>query len=298
MQRTPGQLLSSLAIAIACSAALGCGANETVLEDAFAAPVENLTEIDGPNTEYQNDDFVVQGVISASPQNGSIDDEYETFHITLEAWRDSEGTAGSQPLTLLLPTEPGGRYMELPAYSIARFRVLLSTDRTRAIVKQILKPVLPDEEFEAVAKKLQEPITATHPLIGKMKYDRSMDWFEAKNVDWAGHKIEVVLNVMSDEFDKNSNLIDAFLANSATWKTRLEKQAVTDLLPLAKEWKAEGEPDITQGSLLQRMKPRSIIIYDDGSFAFWYADDGMFGGHSIRIDGSIEEGPTQAGIVG
>jgi len=46
------------------------------------------------------------------------------------------------------------------------------------------------------------------------------------------------------------------------------------------------------------MTLRSITLEQGGVFEFWHDDGDMFGGHSIMVRGTLQDGPTDADIPG
>jgi len=46
------------------------------------------------------------------------------------------------------------------------------------------------------------------------------------------------------------------------------------------------------------MELEAVQVEPDGSFEFWFGDGWMFAGHSIRVTGSLENGPDEASMEG
>ena len=65
-------------------------------------------------------------------------------------------------------------------------------------------------------------------------------------------------------------------------------------------WLCEGESTLSAQAFSSRMELLSIHISFDGEgvFAFWYSDGDMFRGHSIKISGNLEDGPSRVDLVG
>lgn len=42
----------------------------------------------------------------------------------------------------------------------------------------------------------------------------------------------------------------------------------------------------------------AVHVYSDGRFEFWYDAGDLFFGHWIRVRGTLEAGPTEAGLAG
>jgi hypothetical protein len=67
---------------------------------------------------------------------------------------------------------------------------------------------------------------------------------------------------------------------------------------LNENWLGEGEEELSAEQFKSKIKLESISIESDGNFEFWYEDDGLFGGHAIKVGGDFSDGPKDAGIEG
>jgi hypothetical protein len=178
-------------------------------------------------------------------------------------------------------------------------KVLLSTDETRAIVADGVSRVKTDDEFDAVAEELKQPVAISTPVFGDLLLDRQIGWFSGSAI-WNGE--EICVTFATDEtltIDRSYQTAEALWANQVEWKRKVEDFAVQQLLPIKNEhWLEEGERPLTADQFKARMSLDSISFRDGGRFEFWHHDGDLFWGHSIQVSGSIGDGLTDADIPG
>ena len=74
---------------------------------------------------------------------------------------------------------------------------------------------------------------------------------------------------------------------------------MTEFLGLKNDaWLDEDETKFSKEEFKERLTLNSITVQADGQFEFWYDDGDLFLGHSIRVNGSLSEGPMHAGLEG
>jgi hypothetical protein len=92
----------------------------------------------------------------------------------------------------------------------------------------------------------------------------------------------------------------AFLSDAAAY-------AADQLMDFANEcghdtWDEEVEGEkhtpLTRKDFIGLLTLTGIDVAGNGRYSLWYNDGGIFGGHLIRLDGSLSEGFTDAGING
>ncbi len=85
--------------------------------------------------------------------------------------------------------------------------------------------------------------------------------------------------------------------DSEEWDRRLRDYAVQELLDLKNDsWLDEEEPPVSPEQFRRRMTLEAVSVAPDGEFTFTYGDGDLFGGHAIRVSGSLREGPRRADI--
>lgn len=143
------------------------------------------------------------------------------------------------------------------------------------------------------------PTTFTDPRFGAFTLDPSVNWLEGR-ATWGSTPIELTLR-MDGCTDPREILTTAAALWDAqsSWSTRITDYAVSQLLDLKNDTWSDDEADkVTAAQFAAKMTLRSITLEKDGVFEFWHDDGDMFGGHSIMVSGTLQDGPTDADIPG
>ena len=228
------------------------------------------------------------------------------LQLALEAWRSDDGPVRLQRLMLHQPVDDAAFERQRDAlipYRVLDLRVRLLEDSTPGTPHALLEEVVgfddADAELRAHAEALQQPVTHEDPQLGVFTLDRRVGWFCAHTA-WRGREIELQLEAdQPDEVAAALQAAHALWADAAAWEQRIRAYAVEQLLPLKNEyWLDEDEAPLTPEAFTARMTLRSIGLTPQGGFDFWHDDGDLFGGHAIRISGSLAAGPSDADIPG
>jgi len=231
-------------------------------------------------------------------------ERYWTASIALIAWREEGGPIhqGNWGLvTLADDTLLDYLRRAAPKDSViqARVRQALKGDRFLLVG---MPSLVGDMELKAILDEAVKPVTFWEEGLGAFTLDRSVNWFEAE-ADWLGEPIRI-------EFDRDENRADcvmyarALLERQKEWDEKIRSFAAKELLENARDWaedaseEEEDPPELTEEDFMRRMELQSIEVREDGSFDFWFGDGDLFWGHSIRVSGSMDEGPTGADMEG
>lgn len=274
---------------------------------AFKPPSsDSLATVDvAEGVQYDAKCVVIEGVVSPRGQGGwgGREGQYDVHSLSFASWRRPGGALVGRELTLLRPVPPftpgDGVFEELPAYSIQRMSVLLTTDQTRAVVEKVLPVGKPDKVLVELADRLRTPIVVSAGRFGDITLNPTIGWFEGK-AKWNRRMIE--LRFEKDETDGIDGAIktaETLWEDQAAWKRRVDDFAVEKLLPLKNEsWLDEDEAELSPANFKAKMKLQSISFAENGRFEFWHEDGNLFWGHSIQITGNLKEGLTDADIPG
>jgi hypothetical protein len=256
--------------------------------------------------EYEAELRVVEGVVAPGGSGDMRDSDYDVHLFCFAAWR----TPGSEPvireLVLFRAVPPifgqGGSstiFNELPDYSIQRLSVLLSKDHRRAVVESLLAPPSEDVELRQLVERLREPVVVTTEQFGKLTMNPLTRLFEG-TIKWNRRTIKLNLEADADGNVRPAIETAARLhADQASWTHKVDRFALQKLLTLKNtSWLGEAERQLTAAQFTKRKKLESISAAGDGSFQFWHDDGDMFLGHAILVSGTLEDGPTDAGIQG
>jgi hypothetical protein len=157
-----------------------------------------------------------------------------------------------------------------------------------------------DVELEQVAKELGAPVTFEDPHFGTFTLDRRFRWFEIKTT-WRSRPITLTLREDETGLVRQAALHAKKLWDAEeTWNRRIVDYATAELLALYNEsWCANPErPPISGAEFARRIAMESIDLDATGDFTFWLKDGDLFAGHMIEVRGTLNGGPTSAGISG
>ena len=126
-----------------------------------------------------------------------------------------------------------------------------------------------------------------HPTLGRLVYDAALRWHE-------GHAtvggVEVALAV-----SRGALVYAARVAPGLDGHDRAARDgAVAALLAVKNEsWREPGEPEVTAVRFREALALESVVVYADGVVELYYADGGLFWGHTVVVrlgpDGRVEE---------
>ena len=144
----------------------------------------------------------------------------------------------------------------------------------------------------------------TDELLGEMNVDGGDIEGE---VEINGQKIYFGISV-DDINDKETverliSKFKKFIADFDKWDKEIRAFSAKKLTDNANDWLQDSLEDdeefveITEERFAERMVLNSIG-FDENGFEVFYDDDDMFWGHSILVDGTLENGMEQAYIAG
>ena len=146
----------------------------------------------------------------------------------------------------------------------------------------------------------------TDELLGEMTFDESLGSFEGE-VEISGQNIYFGISVddINDKetVDRLISEFKKFISEFDKWDKRIREFSAEKLTDNANDWLRDSLEDdeefveITEEKFAERMVLNSIG-FDENGFEVFYDDDDMFWGHSILVDGTLENGIEQAYIAG
>lgn len=186
---------------------------------------------------------------------------------------------------------------------IIKFRARIAMDGTRLLLLDLPQPAF-DPDLKAILEEQKKPESINVEDLGMFTFNRQVGWYEAE-VDWVGKTVRLDFDKGSEEAMKAAQATaKALLADAQSWDERVRTFAAENLTDLANQWAQEGgeeeEPpaEITSEDFAQRMELDAIQVDDQGGFTFWFDDGEMFWGHSIRVSGTLSDGPDDAQMEG
>ena len=145
-----------------------------------------------------------------------------------------------------------------------------------------------------------QPRTHDDPVLGRLEFDRSLRQWRG-SAQWGAVRVRLVAEGEVDELLADSLATAHALWQSLdAWDARVRRVAADQLLSLYEDtWRdAVDGPELDATAFGERILLQSIVVYPDGEFELWFGDDDLFGGHSIRVVGSLADGPQAATIEG
>ena len=149
-------------------------------------------------------------------------------------------------------------------------------------------------------------MTITDEILGEMTFDESLGSFEGE-VEISGQNIYFGISVDNindkETVDRLISEFKKFISEFDKWDKRIREFSAEKLTDNANDWLQDSLEDdeefveITEEKFAERMVLNSIG-FDENGFEVFYDDDDMFWGHSILVDGTLENGIEQAYIAG
>ena len=147
-------------------------------------------------------------------------------------------------------------------------------------------------------------MTITDEILGEMNVDGGDIEGE---VEINGRKIYFGITVDEISGEKSAEELISefkkFIVDFDKWDKEIRAFAAKALTDNANDWLQDSLEDdeefveITKEKFAERMVLNSIG-FDENGFEVFYDDDDMFWGHSILVDGTLENGIEQAYIAG
>ena len=190
----------------------------------------------------------------------------------------------------------------VPRDFIIKFKGRVSEDGKRLLLLDLPEPGF-DPDLKAILEEQKKPVTFWVEGLGTFALNRQVNWFETE-LDWLGTEVSLCFDRMDEaEMKQSQNTAKALLAGAADWDRRVREYAADELLELANDWSQDmdedgGAVEATREQFMERMELEAVQVEPDGSFEFWFGDGWLFAGHSIRVTGSLENGPDEASMEG
>ncbi len=161
-------------------------------------------------------------------------------------------------------------------------------------VLKVIESNVTNEELEEVLSEYKKPVVITDDILGELTLNKNLDIFTG-TVMWGNDEVSISI----DEEDCSA-AIDAckkMLSQYEKWDKEARKIAADILTETANDW-ADDEEDITKDEFAKRLQISNIEVYSDGEFSIYFDDDDMFAGHCIIVDGTLEDGVSDAYMAG
>lgn len=252
--------------------------------------------------QFWQEEFDILAVTGANGFGGGEEDvgeEYRTVTLPLTAWREGGGPIHREDTGLVaLADDKLLTYLRrlAPPDSIIQARVRQGMGDNRFLLVGLPSPVM-DPELKAILDEQTQEVSLYVADLGTFVLNRTVNWFQA-DVDWQGQSIQLVYDRGSEEEMKKAQETGRSLMSAqAGWDKRVRAYAA-EQLPIQYEGLEDEMLDLSPEELAGRLEPESIQVWADGSFEFWFHDADYQWEHSLRVCGSLEDGPDQVHLEG
>lgn len=231
------------------------------------------------------------GIVGGEKLPGS---QLYTAEIGLTAWMEEEGeVVRSSARLVALADEKLLDYLRrrVPRNFILQVRVRPDReDESRFLMTGLPEPAF-DPELKAILEEQKKPVTFDDADFGQFTLERQANWFQCE-ADWLDQPIQLVFD---REEDREGALAAAraLFEKKEEWDRRLREFAAEKLSGAA-HWAQDGRP-LTREQFARRLEAESVQVWADGRFEFWFHDAEMFWSHAVRVEGTLEGGPADAG---
>ena len=171
-------------------------------------------------------------------------------------------------------------------------------------VVKVLKRDCKDERLAKLLEKYKKPRTLTLSNGTMLDFCRDYDWYSGY-IDWLGGECGILIHADDEDFanaDEAVKFMERLIADKEQWDKKAREFAAKELTDLANDWQEqsgeESQRPITRADFARRIGCPSVSVWNDGTIEFSYDDDGMFWGHIIVVNGSVDEGFSDANIEG
>ncbi len=180
-------------------------------------------------------------------------------------------------------------------------------------VTEIISDNEKNDFLENLLKEYKKEVSVNSKVLGKLILNKELNRYETESdIEWCGGMVGISISCEDDDINECLPVAEEFYNNRQEWDRKIREYAAEQLTELANDWLAdeyyeeddesdeETEPvhEITEKEFAERIMICDISFDSDRNFTVYYADDDMFWGHSILVDGNIETGFESAEIAG
>lgn len=220
------------------------------------------------------------------------------------AWKEIDGAINQDEICVTLPMpydEMERLRLQWRPYQQVHIegRICQYSDgRSYIEASSLINPEACHKNLSKLAVALKKPVVIEDRILGKLVLDRGMGRLEGER-NWCRETIYLVLDcpygdqALLEQAIKHAR---SLWNGASKWNDRLKSYAADHMLEFKNDVWADDQP-VTREEFISQMKPSSVLVKPDGSFSVGYKDGWLFGGHGIDVAGSVNHGPTSAGIL-
>lgn len=138
-----------------------------------------------------------------------------------------------------------------------------------------------------------------HPILGKLTFNRDLDWWETKVTLQDELSIDLCISVdrpelTSQELDRAVEFLDWARKNESDCREWI----ADGLLDIYNDHWAEEEDCLDRSGFIERIMPQSLILNEDGSGIWYYNDGDLFAGHTIELFIEVDKSLSEVSVAG
>lgn len=247
--------------------------------------------------QFESEEFTMLAVIgpggfSAGRREG---DQLYTAGAGVTAWLE-EGQDGVHQGDFRLMTKADDTlraYLSrtLPRDFIVKCRVRPHRDGQLFLLTNLPEPAF-DPELKAILEQQKKPVTEQLEGVGTFVLNRTVGVFQAE-ARWGEETVQLCYEQTADR-EACAAAARALMGQAGKWDGQARACAADELLAQAQELAAEFDEQLEREEFMARLIPDAIDLTGGEQPVMWYADDGMLAGGSIRITGTLTDGPARA----
>lgn len=272
-----------------------------------AADQEIRAGIHAMGQEFLPEELSVLAVTGPNPFGGGPrEDGLWVASMGLTAWMEEDSPdIHREDIQLVTPADPRLlgflRQRALPDFLI-KFRARRSADGSQLLLLDLPQPGF-DPDLKAILEEQKKPESVFVEGLGTFVLNRRVKWFEAE-VDWLEGKVRLNYDQGPEEQMRAAQeTARALMTDQAGWDEKVRSYAADHLLEPVNGCSAgDGEEDslqeLSREDFLSRLELDAIQVNGDGGFEFWFNDGELLWDDSIRVSGTLSDGPTAAQMEG
>lgn len=166
---------------------------------------------------------------------------------------------------------------------------------------EILEEKIYNKDLENILNTYRTPITLEDKNIGSFILNKDYECFDSDHIYWGNKEISVTLDVQNDNestWEQALQYLKELIKQQPKFDLDFKTFASQELTDLANEWSEDPSIKITNSDFINRISLSSLNLSFDGDLTLYFDDDDIFYGHTIMIQGNINNGLEYAQIAG
>jgi hypothetical protein len=252
------------------------------------------------SAQFQEDEFNIIAVTGANSFGGEEEKEGGERVVTLPliAWREGDGPVQEEDTCLVAVADDNLlEYLQrlAPRDSVIQAKVRQGLEDDRFLLVGMPAPIV-DRELKALLDERTKEVSTWVSGLGTFVLNRRFNWFQTE-LDWLEQNIQVIYDNGSEEDMKAAQQTALTMVEAKEkWDETIRAFAASTLAQTENE--EEELNGLDEAELSRRLEIESIQVWADGRFEVWFHDGDYLWEHSVRVNGSLSEGPGEVHLEG